>query len=71
MLAQSWSSASHFAAAIANCPSACDCVLVQAVQEVARKISSRSNIQLIVDPVMVATCGDSLATSEVAAAMIE
>ena len=46
-------------------------MMMQAVQEVARNIQGRRKIQLIVDPVMVATCGDSLATSEVGAAMVQ
>ena len=45
--------------------------MAQAVQEVARNVSGRKGIRLIVDPVMVATCGDNLATSEVGTAMRE
>ena len=45
--------------------------MAQAVQEVARNVSMRKGLRLVVDPVMVATCGDSLATSEVGAAIKE
>ena len=45
--------------------------MAQAVKVVADSMSRRRHIQLVIDPVLVATCGDSLASSEVGAAIAE
>ena len=46
-------------------------VLVQAVEAVADAVRAHSVAALVVDPVLVATSGDSLAGAEVAAAIVE
>lgn len=45
------------------------CAILQAVQAVADAVQSHGISQLVVDPVLVATSGDSLASSDVAAAV--
>ena len=45
------------------------CFALQAVKAVAAMVQSHGVMQLVVDPVLVATSGDSLASSEVAAAL--
>lgn len=43
----------------------------QAVNEVAKGISRRGKIQLVLDPVLISTSGDSLASSEVCKAVVK
>lgn len=45
--------------------------MAQAVREVAKGMTKHQHLQLVVDPVLIATSGDSLASSEVGAAIAE
>jgi hydroxymethylpyrimidine/phosphomethylpyrimidine kinase len=44
---------------------------MQAVEELATALRQRPHLQIVVDPVLVATSGDSLASSEVGKAIAD